>query len=125
MLTEIFSNVLRAIANFFTWIWDAIASFFGSLWKIVWNNSIDLFWDYYGRVVNWFVSAVAYLFPLDGVDFEDQTDMIVQQIGAWDTLLPIHETFYILHLLLGYWFARSSVGYALKAVKLVKKLMPF
>lgn len=125
MLSNLFSSVLSAIASFFTWLWDCVSGFFGSIWKVVWNTINGLFWDFYALVVNWFCNAVAYLFPMDEIDFDDQTDLIVQQIAAWDTLLPIHETFYILSLLWSYWVARSSVGIALRGIRIVKKLMPF
>lgn len=125
MLSDMFSSVLSAIASFFTWLWDCITSFFSWLWKSIWNTSKGFLWDFYNQAVDWIAQAFAALFPSDSVDFEAHVNDIKALIAGWDSLLPIHETFTVLSLLLLYYTVKILVRYGTYIFTMVRKLLPF
>lgn len=124
-LSNLFNSVLSAISSFFIWIWDKIQAFGSWLFNDFWNAVTGYWWAFYARIVAWFANSISYLFPSDSLDFEDQTNLIIAQIGGWDQILPIHECFYLLNTLWVYFMSKMTVRYARAAFRAVRKLMPF
>lgn len=124
MLRELFSNLVNAINSFFVWLYNIIVPFFTNLLTDIWNHVIAIFWSWYARVISWFVSAIVALFPDDTLDFNANVEALVQYIAGWDLLLPIHETFLLLNILLTYHLVKITVRYSAFLISMLRKFIP-
>lgn len=124
MVKEFFSNLANSIGSFFVWIWSKLVYFFTNLFLTTWNYIVSVFWNWYSRVISWVVSSVAALFPSDTLDYNAQVDYLVQQIAGWDQLLPIHETFLLLNVLILYHTVKIVIHFSLLFIATVRKFIP-